>query len=218
MSAHQEDADAVASWSVDVSSALQASRRTAIMVVVAATVLALLEAAAIASLSPLQSQRVSVMEVDRETGYIGSPVQLDDLASTSIASRLALYVIARESHEERGRNYLAGLARSWSRGDALAQLSAPSSDFGADLIGQAALHPTQVNVVVTSVRLDTPTSAAVRFQTTRLENGVSTEAPLKWIAHLSFETLSQGRSQSPAVSRSFGLAVSSYAKVADTSP
>ena len=94
---------AAASWAADIHGSLRASRRAALIIAGAAVVVAVLEAVALAALTPLKTVVPYTILVDRQTGYVQTiqglkPGPLTEDAAVS-QSFLVQYVIARETFD-----------------------------------------------------------------------------------------------------------------------
>ena len=209
------------SWAADVHGSLRASRRLAWIVAAAAGTVAVLEALALALLAPLKTVVPYTITVDRQSGYVEAVRGLEpggvltqDAAVTQ--SFLVQYVIARETFDatDLRENYQKVLL--WSSGPAEAayqrdmQRSNPSSPLN--------IYPASAIVAVTvkSVSLLTPTTALVRFDTTRREAGATTGQQQGWSAVMSFRYTGAPMSNEDRFLNPLGFEVTSYRRDADT--
>jgi type IV secretion system protein VirB8 len=179
-----------ASWAADIQGALRASRRTAWIIAAVAVAVAALEALALAALAPLKQVVPYTILVDRQTGYVETVHALkpgllsQDSAVTQ--SFMVQYVLARETFDatDLRENYRKTLL--WSAGEAGAQYrqamerSNPASPLN--------LYPPTsiVSVTIKSVSLLSPTTALVRFDTTRRDGGSTTGEQRAYTAAIAF--------------------------------
>jgi len=213
--------DQGASWAADVHGSLRASRRLAWIVAAAATTIAVLEALALALLAPLKTVVPYTITVDRQSGYVETVRGLQpggtltqDAAVTQ--SFLVQYVIARETFDatDLRENYQKVLL--WSGGTAEStyqrdmQRSTPTSPLN--------LYPASaiVGVTVKSVSLLTPTTALVRFDTTRRDAGATTGQQQGWTAVMSFRYTGAPMTNGDRFINPLGFEVTSYRRDADT--
>ncbi|MBW3617791.1 MAG: type IV secretion system protein [Proteobacteria bacterium] len=210
-----------ATWADDVHGSLRASRRVAWVVAAAAVTVAVLEALALAFLAPLKTVVPYTITVDRQSGYVETVrglepggVLTEDAALTQ--SFLVQYVIARESFDatDLRENYQKVLL--WSSGVAEStyqrdmQRSNPSSPLN--------IYPASAVVAVTvkSVSLLTPTTALVRFDTTRRDAGAATGQEQGWTAVIAFRYTGAPMSNGDRFINPLGFQVTSYRRDADT--
>jgi type IV secretion system protein VirB8 len=191
-----------ASWAADVHGSLRASRRVAWIVASAAVVVALLEAFALAALTPLKTVMPYTILVDRQTGYVQTVQGLkpgpltEDAAVTQ--SFLVQYVIGREtfdaaySHEMEKTNPASPLV-----------VNTPT---------------TIVQTTIKSVSLLTPTTALVRFDTTRKDGGAATGEVRAYAAVMSFRYTGAPMRTEDRFTNPLGFQILSYRRDADTAP
>jgi len=209
-----------ATWAADVHGALRASRRAAWIIASAAAVVAVLEAFALVALAPLKTVVPYTITVDRQTGYVetvsglkpGSLTQ--DQAVTQ--SFLVQYVIARETFDATDLREQYHKVMSWSAGDArgqyqqLMQKSAPASPLNL-------YSPTTVvSTTVKSVSLLSPTTALVRFDTTRRDAGANTGSRQSWAAALAFRYSNAPISMGERFLNPLGFQVTRYRRDPET--
>jgi len=212
--------DKAASWSADVNDALRSSRRVAWIVAALALLAAVLEALALAALAPLKTVVPLVITVDRQTGYVEAQAGLKPGALTQnqavSQSYLARYVMAREGFDATDLSSAYHQVMLWSAGDARAQYdqlmrrTTPGSPLN---LYTAA---TQVSVTLESVSLLTPTTALVRFITTRHEAGAAAEAPRYWTAAIAFRYSDAPMSIGDRFLNPLGFQVTRYRRDAET--
>lgn len=203
-----------ASWAADTHGGLRASRRVAWWVAGAACVVAALEALALAALSPLKTVKPYVISVDRQTGYAQTvqPLAAGALAQDTAVTQanLVQYVLARETFDgtdlrEAYRRVML-LSAGGARDDyaRLMQRSTPQSPLN--------LYPatSTVNVDIESVSLLSPTTALVRFTTTRRDQGAQTGQVQPYVAAIAFRYSSAPMSQGDRFTNPLGFQVTRY--------
>ncbi len=210
------------SWAADVHGALRASRRIAWTIATVAAVVAGLEAFALAALAPLKTVVPYTITVDRQTGYVqlaeglkpGGALTQDQAVTQSF---LVQYVLARETFDATD---LTGAYRKvllWSAGDARAQYSQLMRKTTPDSPLNLYSPTTVVSVTVKSVSLLSPTTALVRFDTTRREAGSSTAAPAQaWAAVLAFRYTNAPMQMGDRFTNPLGFQVTRYRRDAET--
>jgi type IV secretion system protein VirB8 len=179
------------SWAADVHGALRASRRVAWIVAGAAVIVAALEALALAALTPLKTVTPYVITVDRQTGYVqlasglktGGTLTQDQAVTQSF---LVQYVLARETFDATDLREQYRKVLLWSAADARAQYLHLMQKTTPDSPLNLYTPTTVVAVTVESVSLLSPTTALVRFETTRREAGSSAAVPQPWAAVIAF--------------------------------
>jgi type IV secretion system protein VirB8 len=207
-----------ASWSADVHGALRASRRTAWRVAAAACGVALLEGVALAALAPLKTVVPFAISVDRQTGYVETVRPLapgamsQDQAVTE--ANLVQYVLARETFDPTDLREAYRKVTLWSAGDAREQYMAlmrkttpesPLNLYGAHTV---------VETTVRSVSLLSPTTAIVRFDTTRRDaTGSGQTRP--WVAAISFRYTGAPMSMGDRFLDPLGFQVTRYSRDAE---
>jgi type IV secretion system protein VirB8 len=209
-----------ASWADDSNSTLRASRRVAWRIAGVAVVVVVLEAIALAALAPLKTVVPYTILVDRQTGYVQTVKGLEPgtLSQDSAVTQsfLVQYVIARETFDaaDLRDNYHKVLV--WSAGDQRTeyqremQRANPSSPLNL-------YQPTTiVSTTIKSVSLLSPTTALVRFDTTRGENGSSTGEVRSWAAVLAFRYSGAPMTMEDRFLNPLGFQVTSYRRDAET--
>jgi type IV secretion system protein VirB8 len=212
--------DEAATWSADIHGALRASRRLAWIVAAAAAAIAVLEAVALAALSPLKTVVPYTLTVDRQTGYVQEVNGLKTGALTQDAAVtqafLVQYVIARETFDATDLRDNYHKVALWSGGDARAQyltlMQRTTPDSPLNLYSPTSM----VSVTINSVSLLSPTTALVRFQTTRHEAESSTDSQQAWAAAIAFRYSGAPMSNGDRFLNPLGFQVTRYRRDADT--
>ncbi len=211
-----------ASWAADIHGALRASRRTAWMVAGAAAGVAVLEAIALAALTPLKTVVPYTILVDRQTGYVQTvsglkpgPLTQDAAVSQSF---LVQYVIARETFDAADLRENYRKVMLWSAPGARAQYAheMERSNPGSPLAQNT--PTTLVQTTIKSVSLLTPSTALVRFDTTRRDGGGSGGDVRPYTAVLSFRYTGAPMRMEDRFTNPLGFQVLSYRRDADTTP
>lgn len=209
-----------ASWAADIHGALRASRRVAWIIAAAAALVAVLEAAALAALSPLKTVVPYTILVDRQTGYVQTvqglkpgPMSQDAAVTQSF---LVQYVIGRESFDAADLRENYRKIMLWSTTGVRNQYAAtmartnPSSPL-------ALYQPTTVvSTTIKSVSLLTPTTALVRFFTLRQDAGAATGEQRDYTAVLSFRYTGTPMRNEDRFVNPLGFEVLSYRRDTET--
>jgi type IV secretion system protein VirB8 len=212
--------DAAASWSADIHGALRASRRVAWWVAGAAVTVAVLEALALASLTPLTTVVPYTITVDRQTGYVQqiSGLQAGALTQDQAVTQsfLVQYVLARESFDatDLRENYRKVLL--WSAGDARAQYQTLMQRTTPNSPLNLYSPTTMVSVTVKSVSLLSPTTALVRFDTVRHEQDSSSASQQAYAAVIAFKYTGAPMSMGDRFINPLGFQVLRYRRDAET--
>jgi len=212
--ARQRYYDEAASWSGDVNGALRASRRIAWIIAAAALLVAVLEALALAALAPLKTIVPFAITVDRQTGYVQVESALKPGALSQnqavTQSYLARYVTARESFDATDLREEYRQIMLWSAGDARDQYAASMRKTTPDSPLNIYTPTTQVRVTLESISLLTPTTALVRFYTTRQDGGSAAGAPRYWAAAIAFRYTTAPMSMADRFINPLGFQVTRY--------
>ena len=209
-----------ATWAADVHGSLRASRRIAWTVAGAAAGVAVLEAFALAALAPLKTVVPYTITVDRQTGYVQTLSGLktgalsQDQAVTQ--SFLVQYVLARETFDATDLREQYRKVLLWSSGDARAQYLRLMQKTTPDSPLNLYSPTTVVSTTIESVSLLSPTTALVRFDTTRREAGASTGQPQAWAAVLAFRYSNAPMSMGDRFINPLGFQVTRYRRDAET--
>jgi type IV secretion system protein VirB8 len=209
-----------ASWASDIHGALRASRRVAWIFAAAAAVIAVLEAFALAALAPLKTVVPYAITVDRQTGYVETVRGLKPGALSQdqavVQSFLVQYVISRETFDATDLREQYHKVLLWSSGAAreqyeqLMRKTTPASPL--NLYSPTTL----VGVTVKSVSLLTPTTALVRFDTTRQDAGSSTGSAQSWTAVIAFHFSNAPMTMGDRFLNPLGFQVTRYRRDAET--
>lgn len=208
-----------ASWSADVHGALRASRRLAWWVAGAACAVAALEALALAALAPLKTVVPYAISVDRQTGFVETvrPLAPGALSQDQAVTQANLveYVTRRETFDATDLSDAYRKVVLFSAGEArdqylrLMKRTTPESPLN--------LNPasTVVQVTVKSVSLLSPTTALVRFDTTRREQGAGTGEQRSYVAALAFRYTAAPASMGDRFQNPLGFQVTRYRRDAE---
>ena len=211
-----------ASWAADIHGSLRASRRVAWIVAGAAVLVALLEAIALAALTPLKTVVPYTILVDRQTGYVQTVEGLKPGALTQDAavtqSFLVQYVIARETFDaaDLRENYRKVMV--WSVPNARSQYARemdrtnPASPLVLNTPNSI------VQTTVKSVSLLSPTTALVRFDTTRKDAGAAIGEVRSYAAVMSFHYTGAPMRMEDRFLNPLGFQIISYRRDAETAP
>jgi type IV secretion system protein VirB8 len=229
MNAHDKDLPAVArtryyqeaaTWSADIHGALRASRRVAWFIAAAAAGIAVLEALALMALTPLKTVVPYTITVDRQTGYVELAQGLKPGALTQdqavIQSFLVQYVIARETFDATDLRDAYHKVLLWSADEAregyqhLMQKTTPTSPL--NLYAPTTL----VSVTIKSVSLLSPTTALVRFDTTRTDAGSPAGSVQSWAAVMAFRHGDAPMTMGDRFINPLGFQVTRYRRDAET--
>jgi type IV secretion system protein VirB8 len=209
-----------ATWSADINGSLRASRRVAWIIAGAAVLVAGLEALALAALAPLKTVVPYAITVDRQTGYVQtvSPLKPGALSQDQAVTQafLVQYVQARETFDATDLRDAYHKVLLWSAGEArdsyehLMQKTTPTSPL--NLYAPTTL----VGVTIKSVSLLSPTTALVRFDTTRTDAGAQAGAVQSWAAVMAFRYTNAPMSMGDRFLDPLGFQVTRYRRDAET--
>lgn len=213
---------AAASWAADVDGGLRASRRTAWAVAVVAVIIAALEALALAGLAPLKTVVPYTILVDRQTGYVQALKGLEPGALTQNSaitqSFLVQYVIARETFDAADLRENYRKVTLWSADGARAgyirDMRKTNPDSPLNLYSPTSI----VSTTITSVSLLSPTTALVRFQTSRSDSGGPQSAQGAWTAVIAFRYSGAPMRMEDRFLNPLGFQAVSYRRDSDTAP
>ena len=159
------------SWALDTHGSLRASRRTAWIIAGVATAVALMEAAALATLAPLKTVVPYTITVDRQTGYVEMAQGLKTGALSQDAAVtqafLAQYVMARETFDAHDLQPNYRKVTAWSQGPARSQYIQAMQPQNPQSPTALYSPSTVVQTTIKSISLLSQTSALVRFETER---------------------------------------------------
>jgi type IV secretion system protein VirB8 len=207
------------SWAEDVNGALRASRRLAFIVAGAATLVALLEAVALAALVPLKTVVPYTITVDRQTGAIETaqgvrPGSLSqDIAV--VQAFLAQYVLARETFDVTDLQHNYREVAAWTTGDARDQylrFMQKSNPQAPENLYDAA---TVMRITVKSISLLSKTSALVRFDAERTSDGGAPAERMPYTAVIGFEFAGTPMAAEDRFLNPLGFQVTAYRRDAE---
>jgi type IV secretion system protein VirB8 len=207
------------SWSADRQRDIATSRRVAWIVAAVATLVAVLEAVALAALAPLKTVVPYTLLVDRQTGNIQALKPLDQQTVTPddalVRAFLAQYVIGRESFDINSLKDNYRKVFLWSAGEAreryLASMQAGNPSSPLTTLPRQALVETEVR----SISSLTPDTALVRFVTWRTDPGGQRQDPQSWAAVLKYRFSSAKMSASDRLLNPLGFQVLRYRRDAE---
>jgi type IV secretion system protein VirB8 len=182
--------DQAATWSQDVHGALRASRKLAFIVALGLGAVAILEAVALAALTPLKTVVPYTITVDRQTGYVETaqglqPGKLSQDAAVTQAF-LAQYVLAREGYDATGLQATYRKVALWSAGEAresyLRTMAATNPQSPMKLYPATSV----VAPVIKSISLMSRDTALVRFDVERRDYGAASGERQSYAAVIGF--------------------------------
>ncbi|HYC98009.1 virB8 family protein [Brevundimonas sp.] len=210
------------SWASDKIGALQASRRLAWIVAVAAVSVAVVEALALVILMPLKTVVPYTLLVDRTTGFVQALKPLEPNQITPdralVQSMLVQYVIARESFDiaTLQANYQkVGLWSADKAHEEYLNLMQPSNLDGPLIrYPRSAVVETRVKSVS---RLDEQ-SALVRYETVRRDEGAQAEPAQHWVAIVQYRFSGEPMSAEDRFLNPLGFQVVDYRRDPEALP
>jgi type IV secretion system protein VirB8 len=208
------------SWSADVHGALRASRRTAWIVAAAAGAIALFEALALVLLMPLKTVVPYTLTVDRQTGFVEQVRGLQTGALTQDAAvtqaSLVQYVIARETFDATDLRENYRKVMLWSGEEARSRYQREMQRTSPNSPLNLYSPSTVLAVTVKSVSLLTPTTALVRFETSRRDPGAASGQQQSWTAVMAFRHTGAPMSMGDRFLNPLGFQVTRYRRDSDT--
>lgn len=210
------------SWAVDSEYHQRKSNRLAWIIAAVATVIALLEALALAALTPLKSVVPYTLLVDRTTGYVqvldGTKPQKVTPTSALTQSMLAQYVVARETFEINGLAEQYKKVSLWSgdvaRRDYLALMPTGNPLSPLNIYPRNALVTTSVS----SVTPTGPDTAQVRFITDRRDPGQASAQRGWWAAQIRYRYSGEPMSLEDRLANPLGFQVIEYRRDQEAVP
>ncbi len=182
--------EAAAVWAAEAHGALDASRRAAWRVAAVAAAGAALEAIALFALLPLKTATPYLVYVDHQGGYAQTVSALQpgvlNQDPTLTQSFLAQYVLARETFDSLHLRDQYRKVMLWSSGEARAQYQQQMQATTPDSPLKLYAPTTLVSVTIESVSLLSSTTALVRFDTVRQDDGQPAGAVQGEVAILDF--------------------------------
>ena len=211
-----------ASWAADRRAAGDRSRTIAWSVAGIAVAMALLEAIALAALTPLKREVPYTLLVDRQTGHVEAlkPLDAETIAPDAALTRsfLVQYVIAREGFD---RSTLAEDYRKvalLSTGEARARyLASMTASNPASPLATLPANAT-VDVTIRSVSSLTGTRSLVRFSTVRSDPRGRSQLAQSWAAVISYRYVTAAMSAEDRLVNPLGFQVTRYRKDPETLP
>lgn len=212
---------AAGGWGQDEIAAAARSRRIAWIVAGVAAAIVALQAIALIVLVPLKRSVPYTVLVDRQTGHVQTTpgVSLPALSESDAVRQafLAQYVLARETFDlaDYRENYRRTLV--WSDRDAAATYRRDWARDNPDGVQNRYRATTRVRTIVKDVRLLSPTTAIVRFDTDQTE-GVGATSGLRqpWSATISFSSAGRPLSDADRLFNPLGFRVVGYRRDAET--
>lgn len=210
------------SWAADRIGALRRSRRTAWGVAIGAATVAVAEAVALVTLTPLKTVEPYTLLVDRTTGFVQALQPLNPGEVTPdralVQSVLVQYVIARESFDIDTVQTDYRKVGLWSAEQARTDyvgLMQPSN-----LDSPLSLYPrtTTVQARVKSVSRLNDQSALVRFDTVRRDQGGPPQPAQAWVAVVRYQFSGEPMSTEDRFVNPLGFQVVEYQRDAEALP
>lgn len=211
-----------ASWATSVTEDLERSNRRAWIVAIIAAIVALLEAVALVFLVPLKTVEPYTLLVDRQTGNVEALAPLDTqvVSADSALTRsfLVQYVIARESFALPSLQDDYRKVSLWS--DGRVRESYQRAMNAANPVSPLSALPRNaaIRTQVKSVSKLAEGRALVRFQTTRIDQGVAPQPAEHWAAIISYSFSNAEMSEADRYLNPLGFQVTSYRRDAETLP
>lgn len=210
------------SWAEDRQIELRSSRRVAWIIAGVAAGIAFMEAVALVALTPLKTVEPYTLLVDRQTGFVQAVNPLDvqqvsaDAALTQ--SFLAQYVIARESFDISALQGNYRKVSLWSQGSArkayISGIQASNPDSPLARLPRTTILETRIKSVSP---LDS-SSALVRFETIRRDQGGEPQEPNPWVAVIRYRYSGEAMSLDDRLINPLGFKVASYQRNAEAPP
>lgn len=209
-------------WADDKLDSLISSRRTAWLVASVSVAVAMLEALALISLTPLKTVVPYTLLVDRQTGYVQA---LDPLAAKRVAPDSALtqsflvqYVIAREGFDFATVQSDFRKTMLWSSGSARTDYNAAMQVTNPESPLVRLPRNAVVETRVRSVSAFGNRSALVRFDTARRDRNGPLALPRGWVAIITYRFSNEPMSTEDRYLNPLGFQVLSYRRSAETPP
>ncbi|WP_419254646.1 virB8 family protein [Caulobacter sp. ErkDOM-YI] len=208
-----------ASWAIDDLATLRTSRRRAQIIAGAAAAVAVLEAIALAGLTPLKTVEPYTVLVDRQTGYAET---LRGLRPDALTQNQALtesfamqYVMARETVDMADILDRYRKVTLWSSGQARAQYQQSLNRANPDSPLKTYPSSTVVSTVIKSVSPLSPSSAIVRFDTVRRDAGADVGERRAWSAVLTYRYSGAPMRMADRATNPLGFQVLTYRRDAE---
>ena len=208
------------SWAADQIGALKFSRRIAWITAGVAALVAIIEGIALMVLMPLKTTVPYTLLVDRTTGFVQALKPLDPSQITPdralVQSMLVQYVIARESFDMTSLQADYGKVGLWSAGTARTDYVAKMQ--ASNLSSPLNLYP-RTTIVQTRVKSVSPlseTSALVRFETIRRDDGAQPQPALSWVAVVEYRFSGEPMAAEDRFLNPLGFQVTRYRRDPET--
>lgn len=210
------------SWAADQIEEIRASRRTAWIVAIIASLAVLAEALALSWLAPLKTVVPYTLLVDRQTGFVQ---KLDPIAANKIAPDSALtqsflvqYVLAREGFDIATVQTDYRKVMLWSVATAQNEYSSAMQVTNPDSPLSRLPRSTRLEARVLSVSSLGKDSALVRFETVRRDSGGLSPQPDNWVALIRYRYSSDAMSVEDRFINPLGFQIIHYRKTAESLP
>ncbi|MES2442357.1 MAG: type IV secretion system protein [Pseudomonadota bacterium] len=207
-------------WGKDRQDSLRGSRRIAWIVAAVASLIALVEAFAIAQLAPLKTVEPLTLLVDKNTGYVQA---LKPLEAATIAGNTALtqsflvqYVIAREGFDIAALQENYRKVSLWSEGGARQQYLSAVQASNPDSFLARLPRSTVVETRVKSVTPMANSTAMVRFDTIRRDAGGQPQPAQSWVAVIKYRYSGEPMRVEDRYINPLGFQVQRYQRSAET--
>lgn len=207
-------------WARDVEEASQRSRRIAWTIAGVAGAIAVVQAIALAALVPLKRVSPYTITVDRQTGQIQTTpgLTLPQLSQSDAVRQafLAQYVLARETFDltDYQENYRRTLL--WSEGQAAETYRADWDRDNPNGVQSRYRASTIVRAIVTEVRLLSPETALIRFETEQTEGGSASGLRQPWSASVRFSAAGRPLNAQDRLLNPLGFRIEAYRRDAQT--
>jgi type IV secretion system protein VirB8 len=174
------------SWAAERIEEIRASRRTAWIVAIIASVAVLAEALALAWLAPLKTVVPYTLLVDRQTGFVQKldPIAADKISPGSALTQsfLVQYVLARESFDIATVQAEYRKVMLWSAATAQNEYSSAMQVTNPESPLSRLPRSTRLEARVLSVSSLAKDTALVRFETNRRDASGLSPQPDNWVA------------------------------------
>lgn len=210
------------SWAEDRAESLARWARAGWIVAAVATTVAVLEAFALVSLTPLKTVVPYTLLVDRTTGYTqtleGLHPQTIKPESALTQSLLAQYVVARESFDINSVKDQYRRVGLWSaanaRRDYLAQMPVSNPQSPINIYPRNAVLDANVSSVDTS----RTGKAKVRFTTERKDTPSTKAEQTWWVAEIDYSFTTEPLTAADRLENPLGLSVTRYRRFQESAP
>jgi type IV secretion system protein VirB8 len=208
------------SWARDMDAETARSRRIAWTIAGVAGAIAVVQAIALAALVPLKRVTPYTITVDRQTGQIQTTpgLSLPQLSESDAVRQafLAQYVLARETFDltDYQENYRRTLL--WSDGQAAETYRADWDRDNPNGVQARYRASTIVRVIVTEVRLLSPETALIRFETEQTEGASASGLRQPWSASVRFSAAGRPLNAQDRLLNPLGFRIETYRRDAQS--